>query len=63
MKFKTIEEFTKAGGNASAKKRFEGLTREQISEYMRLVRKRRTPKIIRPIDTRFNEDRYPKGIE
>jgi len=38
MKFKTIEEFTRAGGIASAKKRLEGKSKAEISEIMRGIR-------------------------
>lgn len=34
----THKEFSQRGGQASVKKRFDGKTKEQISEEMRLVR-------------------------
>lgn len=39
MKYATIEEFTRAGGIASAKKRFEGKTKEEVSEIMSKLKK------------------------
>jgi hypothetical protein len=70
MKFKTIEEFTRAGGVASAKKRLAGKTKEEISEYMKAVRAKRNPMedkhlgngVAQPSKI-FEENRYPAGIE
>jgi len=60
MKITTLAEFHRAGGIASAKKRLGGKTKEEISEYMRWVRRGRSPG--RKRIKKIQQNRYPEGI-
>ena len=72
MKIETLEQFHREGGKASAKKRLAGLSKEEISEYMRAVRSKQTPQQgkerkltgLGDDGRKFvDEKRYPVGIE
>jgi len=39
MKYETLREFAQAGGRARVKQRFAGMSKEQISDEMRKVRR------------------------